>query len=265
MTDKLITSAKVFAINTAEQVSEVLRSAKPFQIREKDGASDLQTDYDILVEDMIRSAIAETFPTHTIVAEERGTSGAQDSEWAWYVDPIDGTCNFANGLPWYSVSMTLMREGEPVVGVVAAPALRQIYHATQGGGAYLNKEAIHVADTTSLGGRIAMMELANHARWPGFNQLAAHLEANLCTLRVMGSSALSLASVAAGVSCGAAMSGSNPIDVSAGVLLVREAGGIVMDASGQRDGFPQHGLVAGAEQIAESFWQLAFAAKGTTM
>ncbi|WAH36312.1 inositol monophosphatase family protein [Alicyclobacillus dauci] len=258
MKDKFLTSAAEFAINIAEKVSDVLRQAQPAEIREKSEASDLQTDCDVLVEDIIRSAIGSAFPTHAIIAEERGRSGEADSEWEWYVDPIDGTCNFANGLPWYSVSITLMRRGQPVVGVIAAPALRQIYHATLGGGAYVDGRPIHVATTRSLRGRIALMELANHARWPGFQQLADYLESAFCTLRIMGSSALSLAHVALGASCGVAMASSNPIDVGAGVLLVREAGGIVLGASGERKDFPRNGLVAGPEHITNPLWNIAF-------
>lgn len=235
--------------------------------RNKKDAADWVTDVDIRVEEHVRAAIASRFPQHRIRGEERGEGGAAGSALTWYVDPIDGTCNFANGVPWSSFSVALLDGEAPVAGAVGDPYRRELVWAARGRGVWVNGQRYRSAARAEatvdqrVAGRIVTMELANARHWPGMDEGLRWCEQRLVTVRIMGSSALSVTQAALGRAVGCVLGGSNPIDVGAAVLFAREAGLTVLGADGRRDGWPAGGLVAAAPGVAEALWQTTFGSR----
>jgi len=191
------------------------------------GDVDLVTEADRASERFIVSRLRATWPDHDIVAEE-GTRDTHGGGFRWYVDPLDGTTNFAHGYPVFCVSMGLELEGQVIAGILYDPTRDELFTAEKGSGATLNGKAIHVSTTTTL---------AESILGTGFPSFKRHRNPNIhfyhqITLRShgirrAGSAALDLANVAAGRYDGFWEFNLNPWDTSAGVILVQEAGGTV--------------------------------------
>ncbi len=205
------------------------------------GDVDLVTVADRTVEKLIRTRFSEQFPDHGIYGEE-GTRDGLDREYRWYVDPLDGTTNFAHGFPQFCVSLGLEhrpagtlpdQDGKLVAGVIYDPLRDELFAAEKGKGATLNGKALH---TSAIG------ELAEALLATGFPSRKRHSSPNIhfyqeFTLRShgvrrAGSAALDLAYVAAGRLEGFWEFNLNPWDTAAGILLIEEAGGRVTDFSG---------------------------------
>jgi myo-inositol-1(or 4)-monophosphatase len=191
------------------------------------------TEADVAAERLIVGELAKRYPDHRVLAEEEGGRAAE-SDWTWYVDPLDGTVNFAHGIPVFAVSIAVARKDELVAGVVHAVALGETYEATRGGGARRNGKPIHVSTTSELkeallatGFAYARNELAND-NVQAFSDLVLKCR----DLRRLGSAAMDLAFVAAGHYDGYWEPHLNAWDLAAGILLVREAGGKVTDLEG---------------------------------
>lgn len=217
------------------------------------GDVDLVTVADRAAEKLIRSRLTEVFPEHGIYGEE-GTRDRLDCELRWYVDPLDGTTNFAHGFPQFCVSLGLEQrlpgipadmDGTLVAGVIYDPLRDELFAAEKGGGASLNGKPIGVS-------RIAA--LAESLLATGFPSRKRHASPNIhfyheFTLRShgvrrAGSAALDLAYVAAGRIEGFWEFNLNPWDTAAGILLVEEAGGRVTDFSGGRYRIASHEILA---------------------
>ena len=228
------------ARETAEQagallVDELTRHGGRPEIEYK-GSADIVTAADRRAEEFIVERLHTAFPGHAIVAEEGGGREAK-SEFCWYVDPLDGTTNFAHGFPVFCVSLGLVaRTGDGddiVVGVVRDPMRGETFYATAGEGAWLNQRRIRVSCTERL---------AESLLGTGFPARKRHASPNIhyyhrFTLmshgvRRAGSAALDLCSVAAGRFDGFWEFNLRPWDTAAGVLLVREAGGVATDFQG---------------------------------
>jgi len=199
----------------------------------KRAPTDLVTDYDRRSEQLIVDAIAMQYPNDRILAEESGAhAGARERRWL--IDPLDGTTNFAHGLPFFCVSIALELDGEPAVGVVEAPALGWSFHAARGRGARLNESPIHVSSTAQIADSLlatgfpydnATSPRNNFAEWQALYRQSQGV-------RRVGAAALDLAMVAAGWLDGYWEMKLKPWDLAAGALLVREAGGRVTSWSG---------------------------------
>jgi myo-inositol-1(or 4)-monophosphatase len=224
---------------------------------------DLVTEVDKAVERYLIDEIRRRFPSHGILAEESGTSPG-DGEHLWVIDPIDGTTSFVHDQPYFSISIGLRRNGEAVAGVVNAPRLGEIYHATKGGGSFRNGERIKV----STRGRLADAVLST-----GFACIRAGLEQNnlplFCALmplirgvRRYGSAAIDLSYVACGRLDGFWEMNLKPYDIAAGELIVREAGGPVVDLEGGSD-FPAKGTLATNGKITAEFLKIVKQSGGT--
>lgn len=196
---------------------------------EKKGAIDLQTIADRESEELVIAEILRRFPDHAILGEEGGTKGNAASEFLWVVDPLDGTTNYAHGLRIFAVSIGLTYRGELLAGAVLAPALDEMYLAAAGAGATLNGRKLHVSKTRDLEDALLVTGFpynrAQHA------DLLCNLfkEAMIVSRGVvrLGAASLDFAAVAAGHLEAFYEYGLKPWDMSAGVLLVREAGGRV--------------------------------------
>jgi myo-inositol-1(or 4)-monophosphatase len=234
------------AVEAAREAGAILMTelARPVEINYK-GEVDIVTQADGRSEQAIVTRLSNHFPTHAIVAEESGlhaataaaTSGS-GPRFCWYVDPLDGTTNFAHGYPWFCVSIGLA-EGAPgkeelLAGVVYHPVTQEMFTAVRGEGAYLNNKRIHVSKIQKLATSLLGTGFPAHKRVQNPN-IHYYWNFTLRThgVRRAGSAALDLASVACGRFEGFWEFGLKPWDTAAGVLLVREAGGMVTDFSGQ--------------------------------
>ncbi|WP_144710845.1 inositol monophosphatase family protein [Curtobacterium pusillum] len=221
-------------------------------------------DVDWLVEQHVRSRVRAVFPTHGFTGPEYGD--APGDRHRWYLDPVDGTTNLLNGVPWTSTSLCLVRGGRPIVGVVADPWRGEVFEARRGHGATLRDRALRLDDAPrALAGAVVGTELDGQRPWRGFGAFLDALGDRSCTLRVQGSGTLTIAQVAAGRGIGGCVSAFDPVDHGAAVLLVHEAGGVVLTRSGPVEGFPPAGepfLVAhpGAADELHAVWTAALAA-----
>ncbi|HTZ95670.1 MAG TPA: inositol monophosphatase family protein [Terriglobales bacterium] len=196
------------------------------------GEADLVTIADRKSEALIRERIRQQWPTHDILGEE---GGLQDtgSDYRWYVDPLDGTTNFAHGFPVFCVSMALEYKGEVIAGVVFDPTRDELFAAEKGSGARLNDRPIHVSKTTNLAECLVATGFPSHKRHKNPNIFFYHhITLRTHGVRRAGSAALDLCYVACGRFDAFWEFKLNPWDTAAGVLLVEEAGGKVTDFAG---------------------------------
>ena len=213
------------------------------------GEADLVTEADRESESLIRDRIRNFWPSHDILGEEQGLVDT-GSEYRWYVDPLDGTTNFAHGFPVFSVSMALEHRGKRIAGVIYDPTRDELFSAAQGGGAYLNRKKIHVSSIGNLSETLVATGFPSHKRHKNPNIFFYH-QITLRThgVRRAGSAALDLCSVACGRFDGFWEFNLNPWDTAAGVLMVEEAGGTVTDFRGgpfqlaSRETLASNGLV----------------------
>jgi len=191
------------------------------------GDVDLVTEADRASEKLIVAAIEQRWPTHNIVGEE-GTRTDHTSEYRWYVDPLDGTTNFAHGFPVFCVSMALERDGELFAGVLFDPTRNELFAAEKGSGATLNDKPIQVSKTSQICESILGTGFPSHKRHKNPNIHFYHqVTLRSHGVRRAGSAALDLANIASGRFDGFWEFNLNPWDTAAGVLIVQEAGGKV--------------------------------------
>jgi myo-inositol-1(or 4)-monophosphatase len=229
------------------------------------GDADLVTIADRNSEILIRERIKKNWPTHDVLGEEQGLVDT-GSDYRWYVDPLDGTTNFAHGFPIFCVSMALEHKGKRIAGVVYDPTRDELFAAEQGSGAYLNQQRIQVSKTSTLAECLVATGFPSHKRHKNPNIYFYH-QITLRThgVRRAGSAALDLCCVASGRFDGFWEFNLNPWDTAAGVLIVEEAGGKVTDFRGgpfqlnSRETLASNGQVHGA--LVSEFAQI-FAGRG---
>lgn len=194
---------------------------------------DLVTEFDLRSERLIVDAIREAYPDDEILAEEGGEQGAR-SPRRWLIDPLDGTTNFAHGLPFFAISIALEVDGVLEVGVVQAPALGWSFWATRGQGAFLNGRRIHVSRTPALEEALLATGFPYDRQTSERNNFAEFiaLKKRAHGVRRVGAASLDLAMVAAGWLDGYWEMKLKPWDLAAGALLVTEAGGRVTSWAG---------------------------------
>lgn len=200
----------------------------------KSSSTDLVTAYDRAAEDLIVSGLRERFPSHRILAEEGGDRGGAAGEPRWIVDPLDGTTNFAHGLPLFVVSIACEIEGAVRIGVIYAPVLDMLFTAVRGAGARLNDRPIRVSAADTLRTSLLSTGFPYDRHTSPDNNFAQFvtLKRRAQGIRRLGSAALDLAMVASGRLDGYWEFKLKPWDIAAGLLLVQEAGGTVSDWRG---------------------------------
>lgn len=196
------------------------------------GDFDLVTEADRASERFVVERLRTYFPSHSIVAEEGGNHDGV-SEYRWYVDPLDGTTNFAHGFPVFNVTLGLERAGEMIAGVVFDPTRDEMFHAERGSGAWLNNKRIRVSRAARIQDSLVATGFPSRKRHQNVNvhfyyQMAMYSHG----VRRAGSAALDLAYVAAGRLDAFWEFGLKPWDMAAGTLLVNEAGGRISDMDG---------------------------------
>lgn len=201
----------------------------------KSGFNDLVTEADRLCEQAIRETLLTAFPHHGFVGEEGGRNPSATSDFRWYVDPIDGTTNYAHGVPVFAVSIGLEDPDGLRVGVIYAPALDEMYTAERAKGAFLNGKPIRVSRQTRLEESLLATGFPYRIGTDEPRNLGEFRHATVRSrgVRRLGSAAIDLAWVAAGRLDGYWELELNAWDVAAGVLLVSEAGGRVTRMSGE--------------------------------
>jgi myo-inositol-1(or 4)-monophosphatase len=203
---------------------------------EKKGAIDLVTQIDREVETMFRALIAERFPDHVVLAEEFASGGDRQraAEYTWVFDPVDGTTNYAHGLPIYCCACSLERHGQPIASAIYDPSRRELFTAERGLGAWLNGVPMRVSQAETLIDSLLCTGFPYSVQTDG-RYLLELFEAFLMRARAvrrLGSAAIDMAYVAAGRLDGFWEVKLNPWDVSAGALMVEEAGGQVTALDG---------------------------------
>ncbi|CAG0931224.1 myo-inositol-1(or 4)-monophosphatase [Thermoflexales bacterium] len=218
-----------FAIETARDAGAVLcdyyRSGVTVKYK---GEIDLITEADHASEALILDRIRSAYPACAILSEESGAS-ANSSPYVWIADPLDGTTNFAHGLPIFSVTLALVVDGVIEVGVTYNPIYNELYTARRRQGAYLNGERLRVSSAPTLDKALLVTGFPYDRRTNPNNNIRQFTDFSLRAQGVLrlGSAALDLSAVAAGRLDGYWEWGINPWDVAAGVLMVAEAGGQV--------------------------------------
>jgi myo-inositol-1(or 4)-monophosphatase len=229
------------ATTIARDAGRLLREAASQQkrISRKSSDVDLLTEYDQAAEALISDRLRQAFPDHRLVAEEGSHNQQAASSYTWYVDPLDGTNNFAHGFPVFAVSMALYRASEPQIGIIYDPLRDECFSAVTGGGAYLEtahgRMRLRVSTATTLVESLLATGFPydrHHSQQDNLAQFGAFLKKAL-GLRRAGAAALDLAYVAAGRLDGYWEFKLNSWDVAAGLLLVQEAGGRVSTIDGR--------------------------------
>jgi myo-inositol-1(or 4)-monophosphatase len=235
------------AVRAAEAAGTVLLNyAKSgFRIDYK-AAINLVTDADRQAEDCIVRTILSAHPSHRILAEERGQDGSPDSPYQWIIDPLDGTTNFAHGFPFYAVSIGLEYHGECILGVVSDPVRRELFTGIVGEGAYLNGERLCVSPIDELERSLLVTGFAYNIRETADNNLDhfSRISLRAQAIRRTGSAALDLCYVASGRFDGYWEVKLSPWDMAAGIVMVREAGGVVSGFTTNRFSLYEQELVA---------------------
>lgn len=222
------------AVEIARDAGAILRErfGQPHEIRFK-GAIDLVTEADRAAEDLIASRLRDIYPDHELLCEEGSRGASLASSFRWVVDPLDGTTNFAHGLPTFAVSIALEEAGKPAIGVVYDPMRDELFVAQRGAGATLNGQPIRVSATETLIASILVTGFSyDFARRVHQAEVWRDFLTRVQAIRQTGSAALNLCYIAAGRIDGYWERGIAPWDVAAGALMVSEAGGTVTDMRG---------------------------------
>ena len=229
--DRAIKTARQVALAAGELLKEGWR--QNFAIENK-GEVDLVTEYDRRSEALVVEALSKAFPQHTVVGEEGTEIKGNDTEAVWYVDPLDGTTNYAHHLPFYNVSIGLEREGKPCLGVVYVPEMGWEFWAVKGQGAYLGDKKIQVSKTESLNQSLVATgfpydrRVSTNNNVPEFAEVIRHCQG----VRRFGVASLDCVMVAWGKLDAYWELKLKPWDISAGAIIVEEAGGKVTAPDG---------------------------------
>ena len=200
-------------------------------LKKRSSAKEAATKYDKKIDRLLVEEIERHYPRHSLLTEESGFLQG-DPDWLWIVDSLDGTGDFANFNPFFSVCVALMHEGELLLGVTYAPAIDEFYFAEKGKGAYLNGVKIQVSDVSDLSQSYIFYCEGGDKDRARTGELLSKVYPRVTDIRKLGSAGLETAWVAAGKGEAYFTTRIEPWDVAPGVLLVQEAGGKVSDFQG---------------------------------
>ena len=220
------------------------------------GKNDYASEVDRMVEREIISIIKAAYPEHAILAEESGKHKGND--FVWIIDPLDGTTNFLHGFPQYSVSIALKYKGKLEVGVVYDPLRDELFTAKRGGGAMLNSRRLRVTNQNSLKGALigTGFPFKTDRDLDAYLGMFRALTTECAGIRRAGSAALDLAYVAAGRMDGYWEIGVMEWDMAAGILLIKEAGGVVTDFSFNDNYLESGNVIVGSPKMHQLMYQL---------
>lgn len=234
MDRNIILSAKVLAIEVAREAGQIAKDRfdKFEQLGAKGQFGDVVTEVDYLAEALIINRIQDAFPDHQIHSEEAGDNG-KSSDWLWLIDPLDGTNNYAIGLPIFTTSISLMYRKEPVLGIVYEPLTDRLFVAGIQDGAYCNDKRLQVASSLSLRkGNIGWIQGHIVQNDPRAVQLRHHIDVSCKRMLRLWAPTLLWCMLAKGDIEGIVLYNSEGDDLYSGILMVIEAGGVVIDFEG---------------------------------
>ncbi len=203
---------------------------KKHDYMEKEDGS-FATEADIASEQFLIKKLGELLPEAGFLAEESGVSGNKCIDYCWVIDPIDGTTNFAHGFPYFGVNVALTYKDEPIIGVTYNSMADELFFAKKGGGAFLNGERIGVSDQSDMSKALVSLAVpCNKKSCIDFQSVTKLIIEEIApTIRKLGSACLDLANIACGRLDVAVLKYVSWWDIAAGIVLVREAGGIVSE------------------------------------
>ncbi len=230
------------------------REVENLQVSSK-SAGDFVSRADIAAEKIIREVLEEARPSYGWLGEESGAADGKDPTRRWIVDPLDGTTNFLHGLPHWAVSIALEHKGEIVAGVIFDAAKDEMYFAEKGQGAWMNESRLRVSDRRRMSEALFATGLpfGTRGEMPEMLQDLARLMPATAGVRRYGAAALDLAYVAAGRYEGYWERGLHEWDMAAGLLLVREAGGLVEAVRPNADPMSSGSVICANEPIFDAF------------
>ncbi len=244
------------AITMAREAGEVLLSyfrGNGFEVTSKLNDYDIITTADKASESLIVSSIRRRYPTHSIITEESGEL-LEDSDLRWVIDPLDGTTNFSQGLPIFSVSIAVEYKGNPIVGVVYAPYLNELFYSVEGNGAYFNGKPLKCSGKERLEEAVVVTGIPYDKRENPDNNIKelSKVAPRVRGLRRMGSAALDLCYVAAGFFDAYWELNLKRWDVAAGILIAREAGAKLFSIRENRN----HSILMAAPGICDKMLEI---------
>ncbi len=221
-----------FAIEMGEQAGEIIRTnfVPHMKFESKEDGSPL-TITDTRINRLIIDEVHKEYPEHNILGEEESDQ-SHSSEYLWVCDPIDGTIPFSHGLPISTFSLALLKDGVPIVGVIANPFTNRLYSAEQGKGTFCNGASIAVSDMDSLETAMVATEYWQQAPYKAL-KLVEVLEGMDCHVPILKSIAISGSLVADGQMVGLVFPGNTSWDIAAAKIIVEEAGGMSTDLFGE--------------------------------
>jgi myo-inositol-1(or 4)-monophosphatase len=241
------------ALTAADAARRIVHASGPAVITEK-ADRDLVSDIDVAIEREVRGYLRQVTPDIEFLGEEEGGDGDPGTGWRWVLDPIDGTSNFAHGIPLCATSLALVHDGHSVLGVIDVPFLAQRYHAVESGGAWNGARRLAVSATASL--REAIVATGDYATGHGADrqnqaQLAvtSRLIPRVHRIRMLGTAAIDLAWLAEGRLDASITLTNPPWDMAAGVIIAREAGAMVVDIDGSPHSLRSAATIAAAPQL----------------
>ncbi len=221
------------------------------------GRGNVLTETDLAVERATTAILAREYPGIPVLSEETA-AGTRSEGWLWVIDPVDGTKNFSRGIPHFCFTIALCHENEPVVGLTLQPLLDEEFAAVRGQGATLNGRPIRVSETQTVRESIVAVDMGyDDGRGRRQLELALALWPGMQSLRIPGSAALGIAYVAAGRWDVFLHADLQAWDLAAGLLLVREAGGIATDREGKPASIFSNGLIAATPAVHADFLKVA--------
>lgn len=247
------------AIRAARSAGDlIVRSADSIgQLRiDQKGKNDYASEVDRMAEREIITIIRTAYPEHAIIAEESGTHAGND--YVWVIDPLDGTTNFLHGFPQYAVSIALKIKGKLEVAVIYDPLRDELFTAKRGGGAMLNNRRLRVSQPNSLKGALlgTGFPFKTDTHLDAYVAMFRALTTECAGIRRAGAAALDLAYVAAGRLDGFWEIGIMEWDMAAGILLIKEAGGVVTDFSFNDNYLASGNIIAGSPRMHQLMYAL---------
>ncbi|XP_044282322.1 inositol monophosphatase 2 isoform X1 [Varanus komodoensis] len=231
------------AVQLALRAGQIIQKAltEEKQVSTKTSAADLVTETDHFVENLIVSALKEKFPTHSFIAEEAAAAGSKcilNDGPTWIIDPVDGTCNFVHRFPTVAVSIGFAVNQELEFGVIYHCTEERLYTGRRGQGAYCNDKRLQVSKVTDISKALILTEIGPKRDPDTLKLFLSNMErllrAQAHGVRVIGSATLALCHLASGAADAYYQFGLHCWDLAAATVIIREAGGVVMDTSGKQ-------------------------------
>lgn len=246
------------AIKAAKKAGKIMQDnfGKVQKITYKENNQSILTEIDLKSEKAIIKTIEEDYPDHNILSEEAGLI-SKNSEYTWHIDPIDGTSNYAAGIPMYCVSIALVKNNEIILGVIFDPTRNELFYAEKGKGAFLNNKRIKVSNRNKLQEALVSFGLPSYSKAsvPTLRKAAA-IFPKIRGFRNNGSAAINLSYIACGRLDIYASWKINSWDYAAGLMIIKEAGGKVTDLKGNNLSVEKENIIATNKTLHDKFLKI---------